>query len=72
VTVCLPGDVVHVAAQVAALRNLPLLEVLEANLSSVHQIYGVRPVVRVEKYKRSIEDEEVEVVKAKFVVVLEG
>ena len=40
--VALPGDVAHVACQVAALKGLAVEEVLAANLASVQQVYGVR------------------------------
>ena len=41
--VALPGDVAHVACQVAALKGLAVEEVLAANLASVKEVYGVRP-----------------------------
>lgn len=40
--VALPGDVAHVACQVAALKGLAVEEVLAANLASVKEVYGVR------------------------------
>ena len=42
--VALPGDVAHVACQVAALKGLAIEEVLAANLASVEHVYGVRPL----------------------------
>ena len=42
--VALPGDVAHVACQVAALKGLAVEEVLAANLVSVEHVYGVRPL----------------------------
>ena len=45
--VALPGDVAHVACQVAALKGLAVEEVLAANLASVEHVYGVRPLAGV-------------------------
>jgi len=36
-----PGHVVHVAAQVAALRKISLLEVLRANMRNIKEVYGI-------------------------------
>ena len=36
-----PGHIVHVAAQVAALRNISIDEVLEANKRNIGEIYGI-------------------------------
>ena len=37
----MPGHVVHVAAQIAALRDLPLHEVLRANRRNIAKVYGI-------------------------------
>ena len=37
----MPGHVVHVAAQIAALRDLPLHEVLRANRRNIAEVYGI-------------------------------
>jgi TatD DNase family protein len=58
----LPGDVAHVAGQVAALKGVSIQEVLMANLVSVKHVYGVGPSLE----KRVRDDEGVEVVRAKF------
>ena len=41
--VSLPGDVAHVAAQVAELKGVTVQEVLRANLASVQHVYRVKP-----------------------------
>ena len=40
----MPGHVVHVAAQVAALRDLPVDEVLRANRRNIAEVYGINTV----------------------------
>ena len=40
----LPGHVIHVAAQVASIKEVPLRTVLEQNLMNVHDIYNVGKV----------------------------
>ena len=40
--VALPGDVAHVAAAVAAVKDITVEEVLSANLDSVTAVYGVK------------------------------
>ena len=68
--VALPGDVAHVAAQVAVLKGATMEEVLEKNLASVHQVYGVKPVLDDEGISRlNKQDFTIEVVKAKFQTV---
>lgn len=47
--VSLPGDVVHVAAQVAELKGVTVQEVLRANLASVQHVYGVKPSGKVKE-----------------------
>ena len=37
----MPGHVVHVAAQIAALRDLTLHEVLRANRRNIAEVYGI-------------------------------
>ena len=37
-----PGQVIHVAAQIAALRGVPLEEVLEANRSNIEELYSIK------------------------------
>ena len=36
-----PGHVIHVAAQIAALRNVALEEVLGANRRNIEEVYGI-------------------------------
>ena len=36
-----PGQVIHVAAQVAALRGVSLVEVLDANRRNIEEVYGI-------------------------------
>ena len=36
-----PGQVIHVAAQIATLRNVSLEEVLEANRKNIEEVYGI-------------------------------
>lgn len=43
VSVSLPGDILYLAEQVAALKKISLHEVLTANLHNVKEIYGVVP-----------------------------
>ena len=36
-----PGQVIHVAAQIATLRDVSLEEVLEANRKNIEEVYGI-------------------------------
>ena len=36
-----PGQVIHVAAQIAALRGVSLVEVLDANRRNIEEVYGI-------------------------------
>ena len=47
-----PGHIVHVAAQVAALRNISIDEVLEANKKNIAEVYGIAMKVSMESKKK--------------------
>jgi len=47
-----PGHVVHVAAQVAALRGIPLSEVLRANMKNIQAVYNIK--MKVEQCEKEI------------------
>ena len=36
-----PGLVIHVAAQIAQLKNIPIRDVIEANRKNVLEVYGI-------------------------------
>ena len=36
-----PGFVIHTAAQIAHLKNIPIKDVIEANRKNVQEIYGI-------------------------------
>ena len=36
-----PGQVIHVAAQIATLRDVSLEDVLEANRKNIEEVYGI-------------------------------
>lgn len=74
VSVSLPGDILYLAEQVAALKKISLHEVLTANLHNVKEIYGVVPhtvvnAVRMDtrsEVHRLNNEDGVEVVRAKL------
>ena len=47
-----PGHIVHVAAQVAALRNISIDEVLEANKKNIAEIYGLSKEISKQSNKK--------------------